>query len=545
MTTTPKPQINLMDALQGFLDEAVRKARDPRDDNSVDYGTKDQGGRILLPVDPEPMPYRRAIQVLVDKEAAHNQEFALYETIPGMPLDAAYAFTEVLKERYGWVNPQTKRTIFGDQPPRMQVVKTGYSADDYVEVPIGKFKLPDITAELETGFGRPNKSNRRSQFMDFYISAEVRHEDRKIIMDLIAATRAYMAQHSIYKGKAMRLSVDDGGNLNALIEPEFMDLSKLDTRSLVLNDEVQGLVDVTLMTPIRKTQACRLHKIPLKRGILLHGPYGTGKTLTALVTAAEAIKNGWTYVMVDDVKALAATLEFARQFQPAVVFAEDIDRVIDKERSDAANDIVNTIDGAVGKDAELIVVLTTNHIEKLPPVVLRNGRLDALIPINLPDSKAAEQLVRNYAGALLGNQPLPGLGDKLTGYIPATIREVVERAKLAMLQDDRDTLSLSDLETVIFGLKSHAELLKDEKPKPSAAEELGLAFKRLLNGHGDGVDLSDMEEEIGNVNGSIGDVHDANMEQWKKHHRALAKIEEDGDAKLNQILSEVRRLQAR
>src|SRR5690606_23078560 len=107
------------------------------------------------------------------------------------------------------------------------------------------------------------------------------------------------------------------------------DLSKVDVKGLILREEVQQLVNISLLTPIQKTQQCRDNRIPLKRGILFYGPYGTGKTLTALVTAKHAVDNGWTYIMVNNVSALAATLTFARMFQPAVVFGEDIDRVID------------------------------------------------------------------------------------------------------------------------------------------------------------------------------------------------------------------------
>lgn len=539
-----KSAIDLATALQGLLNNAIKKAVDPSETTETIW----EGTQIKLPAEPERMPRRTAIGVLLDQEAAENQEYDLFERIPGMPFDAAAAFIHVLKERYGWVAATTKQTMFGPQPPRMQVVKTGPNPEDYIEVPVGQFKLHDISTMIETGFTQPLNS-RKSQFMDFYIKAEVNYIDRKVIMNLIEATRRHLENHSIYKNKPMQLSVDEDGNLDALIEPVFMDLSKVNKESLVLNDDVQALVDVALLTPIRRTESCRKHKIPLKRGILLEGPYGTGKSFTALVTAVEAIENGWTFVMVDNVTALAATLQFAKQFQPCVVFAEDIDRIVDKDRTEEANDIINTIDGIVGKSDEVITVLTTNHLDKLPPVMLRPGRLDALVPISVPDAKAALRLIRQYGGPLIGvNDPLTGLADVVAGFLPSTVREVVERAKLSMLMHDRKHLTVDDLRASALGLKVHADLLKEQEVELTPEEEFGVAFKKLLNGHGggEGPDLGDVRNRITEVRSEVRSRVSNVAEDVGKIKRMMEQQGQDGPLpQLNEIIRDVRAVKAR
>lgn len=534
--------VDLVKGLQEIVGQITAR-ENPKDDTQVVW----EGTQVKLPADPERMTYRKGVEVLLAREAAENQEYDLFERVPGMPLDAAAAFAHVLKERYGWLAAQTKQTIFGPQPPQMKVVKTGPKPEDYIEVPIGEFKLHDISTTIETGFARPSK-DRKAQFMDFYIQATVNYADRQVIMDLIAATRRHMTENSIYRGKAMRLSVDGGGDLDSLIEPNFIDLAAVDTKALVLNDDVQDLVNVSLRTPIQKTDACRRHNIPLKRGILLYGPYGTGKTLTALVTAREAVENGWTYVMVDDSSALAATLEFARQFQPCVVFAEDIDRVVDHKRTDDANDIINTIDGALSKSDEVITVLTTNHIDRIPPVMLRNGRLDALVPINLPDQKAAMRLVRYYSGPLLDDATdLSGLGEMLEGFIPATIREVVERAKLSMLMHDRQQLSQGDLKTSAFGLKEHANLLSDKTPEPTAEEAFGKAFKGLLNGH-DSLseeDLEEIEVSVEQTKAAIGNYGSAILDNTNKIKKLISQATDQmmQDPRFREIVDRLNRIE--
>lgn len=519
-------QVNLVAMLEAVVNQAIAKAVDPREDTQITWD-KDST-MIKLPGIPDNMAIDTAIQILIDRKAADEQEYDVDERIPGMPLDAAHAFVQMLKARYGWVAATTKQTMWGPEPPEMKIVKTGPNPDDFVEVPVGQFKLHDIRTNIETGFARPS-NDRKSQFMDFYIRATVDYKDRKVIMDLVRATKEYMRDHSIYRNKAMQLSVT-GGQLDSLIQPTFMELHKIDSHTLTLNADVQKLVDTTLMTPIRKTKECRKHKIPLKRGILLYGPFGTGKTLTALVTAKEAIQHGWTYVMVDDVKALAATLEFARQFQPCVVFAEDIDRVVDKKRSDAANDIVNTIDGAVGKHDEVITVLTTNHIEKLPPVMLRPGRLDAIVPINLPDKTAAERLVRIYCGDLLAaDSDLTKVGEDLADgkFIPAAIRESAERAKLSMLSDGRKKLTADDLQTAVFGLRVHADLLQETAPPPTPAERLATSLREVLAGAGAGatVDVSSVADGVDSVDGKVVDIRGYSVENHARVGKMLQLME--------------------
>lgn len=416
---------NAMNDIGSFLSNVMNELarKDNPDQDGIDI--IHDGTKLILPADPEKMSYRRGIEVLMAHEAAAIQEYEVFERIPGMPYDAATAFAHVIRERYGIITTKTKQTIFGPKPPRLQIVKTGDGPDDFIEVPIGVFKLTDIEATIETGFADPGPDS-RSLFMDFYVQGKMSFQDRKIVMDLITATKAYLAKSSIYRGKALRLRVDDDGELSELVQPEFIDLSAVDVNGLVLNRDIERLLNMTLITPIKHKETCRRHNIPLKRGILLYGPYGTGKSLTASTTARHAIDNGWTFVTVDNAEALAQTLEFAKQFQPCIVFAEDIDRAVSLDRDDDTNDIVNVIDSALNKKDEVMVVLTTNHVEKLPPVLLRHGRLDALVPIGLPDADAAQRLIKLYAGDLLRDgENLAEAGKAAEGFMPSTIREAL------------------------------------------------------------------------------------------------------------------------
>lgn len=489
---------NLGQMLQMATDNARRQARS---ETYKELGLKwdENSTEIKLPGDPTPMDVDEAIQTLLDFKATESQTFTVTEYLPGMPQDAAHAFVQVLKARYGWVNPQTKQTIFGPEPPRMVMVRTGHRPEDFVEVPVGKFKLQDIkAAQVETGFAF-NPKGRSGSFQSFYITAEVKHQDRKIIQELINATRVYLKDHSIYQGKPMRLPVDSSGHVESDVAPIFIDLSKVSEDGLVLTKLNYDLISQTVWTPIRATAQARKHNISLKRGALLWGEFGTGKTLSALVTAKIAEENGWTFIMLDDPKGLVQALEMAKLYQPAVVFAEDIDRVVVRDRDDNANDILNTIDGALAKGAEVMTILTTNHIDKINQGMLRPGRLDALIHVTKPDAEAAVRLVRLYAGDLLDRaEPLTALGQHLSGYIPAIIAEVVNRSKLGMIARNESRIIESDLITAAISMKAHSERLDEDESKPSKEERVGIALRDLL---GDAASsyAGDLDEDLSNI----------------------------------------------
>jgi len=196
--------------------------------------------------------------------------------------------------------------------------------------------------------------------------------------------------------------------------------------------------------------------------------------------------------MLSDVDGLAFAVQFARRFQPAVIFSEDIDQALAGPRRDTrVNAILNTIDGIESKGTEIMVLLTTNHLDKLNRAMLRPGRLDAVIPVLPPDKPAAIQLVTKYAGKLLAATPeeLDGVGDTLAGQLPAVIREACERAKLSAIANhgDAEQITADDLLDASKGMALQVELLKDEQPDErepieKAADTLGLAIRTAVGG---------------------------------------------------------------
>src|SRR5512143_820744 len=459
----------------------------------LDVEIQHEGRAITLPNDPDKMPITKAIEALIRKQQDEEQIFRVYEIIDAYPFDAAVACTQAMINLYGWASPQTEITqsMFGTRrnPPMMLSVKTGVKDDDVVQCPLGSFKLPGVDELIQTVIGDGPKGK------IFVITGEIKKRSKHLVLELANEARRIVKENSIYRGKAIRLSVDWAGNLDVSEPPTFMDVSTKD--ELVFDDDIQAQIDTSILVPITHTDAVRKAKIPLKRGILLEGPYGTGKSLLAKDAARECELNGWTFVLLDNVRGLRAALEFANRYAPAVVFAEDIDRVME-ERDESANDLINTIDDVVSKRAEIMTILTTNFVEKIDPVILRPGRLDAVISLRAPTDAAVERLLRVYAGNLLSaDANVQGAAHELSGQIPASIRECVERAKLGMI--GRGANKLSDLDLVIAAktMKNHLALLNRDVKKPTAAERLAESLQEVvLNGRGEKIDLVPAIQEL-------------------------------------------------
>jgi SpoVK/Ycf46/Vps4 family AAA+-type ATPase len=362
------------------------------------------------------------------------------------------------------------QTFFGEIKPEFVTVVTGPGPNDRLQVPKGQMSLPGVADPVYIDI-HPTGA---------YIQGTVKRKDRARLIEIANLARQYIQTQSVYRSKAIRLGVNDEGELNITQQPEFLDLTKVKVTDMIHTAETQAQIETNMFSPLLHTDACRRNRIPLKRGILLSGKYGTGKSLTARVTAKVANDNGWTFIILDRSKGLGAAIEFARTYQPCVIFAEDIDRAADRN-DEEVNDLVNLIDGVISKDMEIMVVLTTNFIENIDKALLRPGRFDAVITIQSPDNPTAQRLIRAYGRDLIEEDvDLNTVGELVDGQIPAMIREVVERAKLSMLMEDRASLSEKDLIVSATGMKRHMELLEPPAEIATPAQRFYDSFRDLI-----------------------------------------------------------------
>jgi transitional endoplasmic reticulum ATPase len=441
-------------------------------------GIERHGEKIILP---EGMSYKEGKEWMDRHEKEEESEIRVHEIVETYPLDGALALAKALARTYGFTDLVPTPTFFGPRPPAMIGVEVAFGKT--LQVPWGRIQIPNVEGYIETAF-----SQKEGRWV-FLLTGVIKKKHTEAIAKLAAQTRQIAKEESIYKGKAIRISFSDhSDDENAKFSfeddaPKFIDTSTVREEELIFSKRTMEQLRTNLFTPIDHTEECRQFKVPLKRGILLEGPYGTGKTLTAYVAAKKCENNGWTFIYLGDVSKLEQAIQFGKQYQPSMIFAEDIDQVLEGERDEDMNNILNTIDGVDTKGAEIITTLTTNHRENINAAMLRPGRLDAIVSVTAPDAEAVQALIRIYArGLLRDGEDLQEVGAKLGGQIPAVIREVVERAKLAAISRKQQGESLDlrkqDLLIASDTMIEHAKLLavvpEDERSeKVKAADALG------------------------------------------------------------------------
>ena len=436
------------------------------------------GEKLTLP---EGMSLTDGIELLQRRQQYEQETTSINETYDFFPLDGAHAFNEVLTRKFGWAPATATPGFFGDTPP--QLISVECAPGVFKQVPWGRFSLPNIDGFVQTSVSL--KNGRYS----FALGAVIKRLDEETVRSLFEEVREYLKTDSIYVGRAVKIRFrDEDGDPLEMPEPKFLDVSKINPEGLIYAADVEAAVQTNLFMPIQRVRDCIANGIPVKRGVLLGGTYGTGKTMAATVASRLAVDAGVTYIYVPRADELADAIEFGKQYQsPAcVIFCEDVDRVTAGERSIEMDDILNILDGIDTKSANIITVLTTNDLQAINPAMLRPGRLDAVIDVTPPDANAVERLLRLYGGsAITADTNLEEAGRALAGNIPAVIAEVVKRAKLSQLrlQPIGEPVSVISEQALVESartMQAQIKLLKDRSEKRIAPPTLNEVFAGVV-----------------------------------------------------------------
>ncbi len=409
-----------------------------------------QGNKLMVPdtVSPE-----QAVKLVQTWAAAEEKKITVTESIMGIPIDAANALQKAVLIELGYNDLRSTPGFFGPTPPAFFAVPTDHKGHT-VDVYIGRMGLPGLEdAFMQTADGG----------QELKVHIEVRQKNKSLARQLIDRAREILAEHSLYKGRAFQFDLDaedSEGNKKPLI-PTFWDIEK--PQPLILNADADAMLDATLWTPIRDREILVANNIPRKRGILLNGMFGTGKTLAAYKTAQIATENGWTFAYTRSISQLARAFDFvSKNYSPAILFCEDLDKAFEDPAQ--INAIQNTLDGIDSKNSEVIVVLTTNFLDQVPTGIVRPGRIDTIINFTAPDPAATEKLIRHYGnGVIAETEDVSEAAMAIAGNIPAVVREVVERSKLFAISRTHSSdikLTGHDLIGAAKGMEQHLAMLR-------------------------------------------------------------------------------------
>src|SRR5436190_2257502 len=273
----------------------------------------------------------------------------------------------------------------------------------------------------------------------------------------------------------------------------FADVAGADEAKVELQEIIEFLKDPQKFTKLGGR---------LPKGALLVGPPGTGKTLLAKAVAGEAGRPFFSMSGSDFVEMFVGVgasrvrdlFEQGKAHAPCIIFIDEIDAVGrhrgaglgggHDEREQTLNQLLVEMDGFESNDG-VILLAATNRPDILDPALLRPGRFDRQIVVDMPDVKGREQILRVHTRKipLATGVNLERIAKGTPGLSGAELSNVVNEAALLAARRNKGAVDMNDLEDakdkVMLGLERKSMVLSDEERRLTAYHEAGHALVSL------------------------------------------------------------------
>ena len=277
----------------------------------------------------------------------------------------------------------------------------------------------------------------------------------------------------------------------------FSDVAGVDEAEESLTEIVNYLHDPSKYREIGAT---------MPKGVLLVGPPGTGKTMLAKAVAGEADVPFFSISGSEFVEMFVGMgaskvrdlFKQAKEKAPCIVFIDEIDAIGQKrsggayggndEREQTLNQLLTEMDGFEGNSGVMILA-ATNRPESLDPALTRPGRFDRRVPVELPDLKGREAILKVHAKKvkLAEDVNFETIARMASGASGAELANIINEAALRAVRDGRKAANEADLEesieTVIAGYQKKNAILTDKEKMAVSYHEIGHALVAALQTH--------------------------------------------------------------
>ena len=379
----------------------------------------------------------------------------------------------------GQVEIQDNQIVFTDKQEEPTVYKTGRMDD------------PNLAERLHASGAEfsPEIIEEMSPLLSFFMSWI-------LPMLIFVAIGQYFSKKMMNKAGGPNSMMFNMGTSNAKVYVKssdginFSDVEGVDEAE----ENLQEIVDY-----LHNPDKYREIGASMPKGVLLVGPPGTGKTMLAKAVAGEANVPFFSISGSEFVEMFVGMgaskvrdlFKQAKEKAPCIVFIDEIDAIGQKrnsgamggndEREQTLNQLLTEMDGFEGNSG-VIILAATNRPESLDPALTRPGRFDRRVPVELPDLKGREAILRVHAKKIkiADDVDFSRVARMASGASGAELANMVNEAALRAVRDGRKFATQADLEesieVVIAGYQKKNAILTDEEKRIVAYHEIGHAL---------------------------------------------------------------------
>lgn len=245
---------------------------------------------------------------------------------------------------------------------------------------------------------------------------------------------------------------------------KFLTVEDIDFDDVILPESQKKTIKVSALDFFEKKEVYEKHGLIHKRGLILTGVPGVGKTLTCKLLMNKCDS---TFLWVssdkltraDDIKFIYS---IAAELAPIIIVLEDLDDYL--ELTSAKDTLKTTLDG-MNSVSGIVTIMCTNHPDRLPMSLLRPGRFDDLLIFKLPDESLRLKLLEKITESMrIENvkETIKDISKNTEGFTPAQLKEIMIYSLLLAVDDNRDVISVDDIANAIVKIQDTQHIISEE-----------------------------------------------------------------------------------